>query len=116
MITWIATKAVLGNVGGFLKEIPWQIYIGIAAIFVIWGAYAKGASDKNKEWIDTLEQAEIAAKAKSDAAAAKANAKQSNDAQEFEAQQSELRKVIDDAKKNDDNPLDAFFSSLPTQN
>lgn len=116
MITSIAIKAALGKAGGFLKTIPWQIWIGIAAIFVIWGAYAKGASDKNKEWIVTLEQAQKDAQIQSAEAATKADTKQANDKQKFEAQQSELQKVIDDAKKNNDNPLDAFFSSLSAQN
>lgn len=116
MITSITILSAISKARGFFKAIPWQIYIGIAAIFVIWGAYAKGASDKNKEWIVTLEQAQKDAQIQSAEAAAKADTKQANDTQEFEAQQSELQKVIDDAKENNDNPLDAFFSSLSAQN
>lgn len=112
MITSIAIKTAFGKAGDFLKAIPWQIWIGVAAIFVIWAAYAKGASDKNKEWIYKLEKAESADKAKSTEAATKADTKQADDKQEFEAQQSELEKVIDDAKANNDNPLDDIFGSL----
>ena len=96
----------------YIGMIPWQIWAALAAIIIIWAAYHKGASDKNKEWIDNLKQAEAKAEIKSLEAAALADDGDIARSNQFEKEQTELEKVIDDAKANNDNALDAIFGSM----
>lgn len=98
-------KLILGN---------WQIAAGVVALLIASHtlAYCKGSSDKDAQWIAKLEKAEAEAKAESAEAREEATEAANERAEEFEAQQDALRKVIDDAQDSGGNALDAVLRGM----
>ena len=73
---WVLAKLLLGNVWGFLKSLPWQVWAVLGAIVLVWlgttyhqravdnalaEAYAQGGDDSDKAWAKAYE--EVLAKA-----------------------------------------------------
>lgn len=92
----------------------WQVALGVLGLLVLTHglAYCVGRSDGRELVIAKLEKAE--AEAVRESAKARASADANAQAREAEAkvEQEALQKVIEDAKANDDNPLDAVFGSM----
>lgn len=98
------------NALGFLKGLPWQVWVAAAILATNPISYCKGESDGKQVIIERLEKAEAEAKIKAIQSAAAADDNQAEATAEFEAEQETLQKAIDDAKAADSNPLDAIFA------
>lgn len=92
----------------------WQVTLAVFGLLALTHAlaYCTGRSDGRELVIAKLEKAE--AEAVRESAKARASADANAQAREAEArvEQEALQKVIEDAKANDDNPLDAVFGSM----
>lgn len=88
-----------------------KIFGGLLAVAVLCLplAYCKGRSDGKAAVYAKLEKAQKVAEEKAEKAAVSADEKQQEKAEAFEVEQDALRKVIDDAKAEDVNALDAIF-------
>lgn len=97
------------QIGGFLKGLPWQVYViaGLLALNPI--SYCKGKSDGKQVILERLEKAEAEAKDKAAKARVQADEKAEEREQKFEAQQEALGDIIDEAEKNETNALDGLF-------
>jgi flagellar biosynthesis component FlhA len=96
----------------FLKSIPSWAWVAVAAVALIAGAYLKGASDKNSEWEARLAKAEQ--QAAEEAEAARESADESSNERELAhaATQAAIRKALEDAEKDNTNPIDILLGSL----
>lgn len=97
---------------GFLKGLPWQVWVAAAILATNPISYCKGKSDGKQVIIERLEKAEAKAKAKAIESAAAADDSQAEATAEFEAEQETLQKAIEDAQADDSNSLDSLFGSM----
>lgn len=97
---------------GWLSIIPWQAWVAIAlaGAFYLYGEHKFNAG--KRVVIERLEEAQAKAEAKAAVARSKADKAAQHRAEEFEAQQDLLEKVIDDAQDNGGNALDSLFGGL----
>lgn len=103
-------------IGDLVKTIlgRWQIALGVLALLVLTHAvaYCQGRADGKQLVISKLEKAEAQSKIESAQARSRADEGAAARETKAKAEQEALRKVIEDAKANDDNPLDAVFGSM----
>jgi len=97
----------------FLRGVPSWAWVAVAAVLLVVGAYFKGSSDKNSEWETRLAIAEQEAKLAAEKAMREADSEAEKRAIAHAATQSTLVKVINDAERDNRNPLDSLLSSLP---
>lgn len=97
------------NIGGFLKGVPWKVYVIVGLLAMNPVSYCKGVSNGRQIILDRLERAEVKAKEKAEAAIGKADEKQAADKAEFAKEQAADIKAIDEAEANGENSLDALF-------
>lgn len=99
------------NIGGFLRGVPWQVYViaGLLAMNPV--SYCKGRS-AGIEYADAKwEAASAKLKAKANKSAGKADAKQIKSVTEYAEQVQQEKENIDEAEASGDSTFDVLFPS-----
>lgn len=107
------TLSILSTIGGFLKRVPWFVYVGVA-VLALWFI------DRNAQYREGHEDGRetVLAEFRAKEAEALKNAAEARQEADTAGEQRELQEaeivggMIDDierAEANEENPLDALF-------
>ena len=97
---------------GFLRGLPWQVYVAAALVALLPLSYCKGKSDGKHEIRQAVAEASRKAQEKALVAESKANANDQERDAAFDESQKAIQEIVDEANATGSDPITAYFDGL----